>query len=1250
MKRDAAHSSSILSLPLSKRCEIKDVRDAGKSAHPTALKSNWYFRSVPFLVAACFFAAMTTLGFASDPVRDVTFSVDMGVLKDAGKFDPDTMGVKALHYYPEVEVALSREGNTAIYSGTVPVAGQPGSNMYYRFNRTDGSYWGWSEYDFREFTLGPTGTAQSLPTAHFDNRESNVVNFVDFFVDVSVLQDAGTFNSETMTVEVRGEFNRWTGGFALDPMDASLYFGTYAVTGWPGDRYEYQFNIAGDGAPGPETIPRRSFIQGADGAGQEMPNVFFNDRGPDVTVDVVFAVDMKVQWSAMGFGGRFDPETMGVEVRGDFNGWSEGTALTDENGDGIYTSTVSVAGWQNQPYEYRFFGSGPDGLGWELLGNRSFILGPASAPQVLPTVFFNDQDESDPFLFVADITCSVDMSVQIAKGYFDPAWMSGVTVELSDFPWSQYPLAREGTSGIYSGTFSVTGWEGRVYGYRFRGGAMEWPLTRSFILGGEGEPVILPTVYYNDEPPPVTQDYVFSVDMGVQIADGRFNPDTMGVAIGDEIFSYTGRVALARQGSSSIYSGTVPISHAPGAELRYAFYGTGENALGREGGRSRFLIFTPTNGPIIMPLMYFNQESPPVYVTFSVDMGPQMDFRRFNPDTMGVEVRGDFNGWLGGSALVRQSNSTIYSGTFPVPTIYDYSEGKEYLFHVIGEGGLGSETNSNRFFSLAWDDPPKVLSTVYFNDQNPPVWVPVTFSVNVSRQVQLGTFDPNTMSMEVRGNFNDWSGGSTLAYVGTNNVHVYSGTLSMPVADGATNEIGYLFYGTGGLELESRSPRTVEISPTYINSHSYYYPSIDLETAYFNDEKPIFTSEVTFSVDMGPQMTAGRFDPSTMGVTVINSASTWGGDPATWPPGAGPLTRQGTSTVYSTTFTVSGTAQWPTYYFVLSGAGSGNGEHDTRTYCMVCEDPHLVLPTTFYKNELPPVFVVFSVDMSVQMASGRFNPNTMTVGMDGTVNDWNYHSPSPLVREGQTAVYSARYPVLPIQGGSDRVDYLFVISDTNGNWQETNAVRSYVLGPPGEDMVLPKAYFNSLPPSAPFAVTFSIDMSVQMAAGNFDPNTQGVEIRGDFNNWTGEWVLAREGSSGIYSGTFTCTGVPGSEMFFLFKIAGADGLGPEYNPPRSFDLPTTGSTLVLPTVFFKNQAPSIPPTIAGLGMVSGQLNMELPSGYSLSTVYGADLKPLNGAWNWQPLVQGQHYSLSNSALTLILQSNKLIRLGLTQNQ
>ena len=37
----------------------------------------------------------------------------------------------------------------------------------------------------------------------------------------------------------------------------------------------------------------------------------------------------------------FDPAAQGVELKGNFNGWGTGVAMSDLDGDGIYTARLS---------------------------------------------------------------------------------------------------------------------------------------------------------------------------------------------------------------------------------------------------------------------------------------------------------------------------------------------------------------------------------------------------------------------------------------------------------------------------------------------------------------------------------------------------------------------------------------------------------------------------------------------------------------------------------------------------------------------------------------------------------------------------------------------------------------------------------------------------------------------------------------------------------------------------------------------
>lgn len=64
--------------------------------------------------------------------------------------------------------------------------------------------------------------------------------------------------------------------------------------------------------------------------------------------------------------------------------------------------------------------------------------------------------------------------------------------------------------------------------------------------------------------------------------------------------------------------------------------------------------------------------------------------------------------------------------------------------------------------------------------------------------------------------------------------------------------------------------------------------------------------------------------------------------------------------------------------------------------------------------------------------------------------------------------------------------------------------------------------------------------------------------------------------------------------------------------------------------------------------MTGQLVFDIPEGYTLQSVYGADLALLNGDWNWSLLQAGVHYALDSGAVTIFPQGRKVIRIGFTR--
>ena len=237
------------------------------------------------------------------------------------------------------------------------------------------------------------------------------------------------------------------------------------------------------------------------------------------TRDVTFSVDMGVRITA----GTFVPATMIVEVRGGFNGWAGGSTLARVGETTVYAGTFAAAGTEGTAVEYKFRSESPEA--WENDPNRSFNLGPAGTPQVLDTVYFNNQGPVGAMV-TNDVTFSVDMAVRIGSGAFDPATM-GVDVRGAFNGWGQTALTRAGTTSVYSATISVATNEGATVGYKFfyHSDVDNWENdpNRTFLMSAD--PQVLDTVYFNNEEP---------ILIGLTLA-GAWNPD----AIGDYPFTLT---------------------------------------------------------------------------------------------------------------------------------------------------------------------------------------------------------------------------------------------------------------------------------------------------------------------------------------------------------------------------------------------------------------------------------------------------------------------------------------------------------------------------------------------------------------------------------------------------------------------------------------------------------------------------------------------------------------------------------------
>ena len=127
-------------------------------------------------------------------------------------------------------------------------------------------------------------------------------------------------------------------------------------------------------------------------------------------------------------------------------------------------------------------------------------------------------------------------------------------------------------------------------------------------------------------------------------------------------------------------------------------------------------------------------------VTFAVNMNVQTNKSLFDPATQGVEVRGSFGGWAGGSALTNSNNSGIYTGTFLVAG--DNGATNQYKFVRTGPGTnapVFEPLANNRTFTLAASD--QTLASVFFNNDD---GIGPVISLNGSSPVNLIVGDSYT--------------------------------------------------------------------------------------------------------------------------------------------------------------------------------------------------------------------------------------------------------------------------------------------------------------------------------------------------------------------------------------------------------------------------------------------------------------------------------------------------------------------------
>ena len=188
---------------------------------------------------------------------------------------------------------------------------------------------------------------------------------------------------------------------------------------------------------------------------------------------------------------------------------------------------------------------------------------------------------------VRNVTFAVNMGVQRELGNFNPASDKVYLVGDAVGDWATgVEMLREGSTDVFKITQQIEGALGTALNYKFKSGngavgneGYEGDVNpdpalgkdaRVLTLGATDSPQYEGTVFFNN----VTQvrSLTFKVDMGVQVTKNEFaHGDNLEVRFGN--FNAGGK-SLTREGSTTVYSGTFPVTGDAGDSFEYKFWKT----------------------------------------------------------------------------------------------------------------------------------------------------------------------------------------------------------------------------------------------------------------------------------------------------------------------------------------------------------------------------------------------------------------------------------------------------------------------------------------------------------------------------------------------------------------------------------------------------------------------------------------------------------------------------------------------------
>ncbi len=499
-----------------------------------------------------------------------------------------------------------------------------------------------------------------------------------------------------------------------------------------------------------------------------------------------------------------------------------------------------------------------------------------------------------------------------------------------------------------------------------------------------------------------------------------------------------------------------------------------------------------------------------VNVTFQVDMNVQMLKGNFDPGTQVVRLAGSMQDW--NPSLAPDMEDPDGDGIFEVT--YTMSSGDHQYKYVIGTDWGNNEGDPNR--SITIGDKDTTIAPVYYNGETAVTFpassdttVILHLAVNMTRQVQVGNFDPDVDTVRAAGAFQGWdpAGAPNMEDPDGNATYV----VTYEVKPNERYEYKFLIGSAWGKdELQGEPNRAVQmgvndtaLAPVYFDNDPYVEPVAGDSIM------------VTLQVDMSVKILEGFFDPAS---DVVRAAGSYQG----WSPSTAPDMEDGDGdSVYVGTYKMPANSKQE-YKFII-GTDWGNNEDNNRAIELGANDT--TIAPVFYNDddvvtEIKDGSINFNVRMDVMAEVLIFDPAKDSLQVRGGFNGWGDSDPTRSKMSSKTTDPLEWFLNVPFvqQGVGDNQSYKYYVvkADENTMWTdgwERPASQGggnrdvEFAGVENQDASEETTYYDDVHPDwviesgKDVSVVFSVDMAPAMdgdlQAVPFDPAT-------DTLYWIGE--------------------------------------------------------------------------------------------------------------------------------------------------